>query len=308
MQVSDEEWVRIWDPLIRVLHWVLVIGFYFWCSNQFVIQRALGAKSLDHGRWGSLFAGLLKLPNLFLLILPGVMATALYPDLDNPDKVFPLLAFDLLPVGLRGLILAALAAAIFSSLEAILNSASTLFTMDFVRTLRPGVRDRTLVWTGRGATLGFMVLAAVWAPQITRFPTLWQYLQSVLAYVTPSVVVVFLGGIFWARGTRQGAMAALGLGIPLGVAAWVLNEVMAVWDIQYLYASGIMLGLAAILFVAVSLATPRPDPEQARDATWRPALWREEGQELAGKPWYANYRLQSAGLLAITALIVVWWW
>lgn len=287
---------------------VLVIGFYFWCSNQFVIQRALGAKSLDHGRWGSLFAGLLKIPNLFLLILPGVMAAALYPDLDNPDRVFPLLAFDLLPVGLRGLILAALAAAIFSSLEAILNSASTLFTMDFVRTARPRTADRTLVWTGRAATLGFMVLAAVWAPQITRFPTLWQYLQSVLAYVTPSVVVVFVGGIFWARGNRQGAMAALLGGIPLGVAGWLANEVLGVWDLQFLYASGVMLGLAALLFVAVSLATAPPPAERTGDATWTPALWREEGRALAGKPWYANYRVQSAGLLALTAAVVAWWW
>ena len=146
---------------------MLVIGFYFWCTNQFVIQRALAARSLADGRKGALFAGLLKLPNLFLLILPGVIAVALYPDLENPDSVFPVMTFDLLPIGLRGLMLAALAAAIFSSLEAILNSASTLFTMDFVKTLRPSTSDRA--WYGQGASrpLSFMVLAAVWAPQIT---------------------------------------------------------------------------------------------------------------------------------------------
>ena len=84
---------------------MLIIGIYFWCTNQFVIQRAIAAKSLDHGRWGALFAGLLKLPNLFILVLVGMMATTLYPEFDNPDSVFPTLAFDLLPIGFRGLLL-----------------------------------------------------------------------------------------------------------------------------------------------------------------------------------------------------------
>ncbi|MBW1874620.1 MAG: sodium/solute symporter, partial [Deltaproteobacteria bacterium] len=93
---------------------VFIVGMYFWCTNQFIIQRALGAQTLDDGRWGALLAGLLKLPNLFILILPGVLATVLYPDLDNPDLVFPMLAFDLLPIGLRGFMLAVLAAAMLS--------------------------------------------------------------------------------------------------------------------------------------------------------------------------------------------------
>lgn len=295
-------------PWPGLLSGVLIIGIYFWCSNQFVIQRALGAKSLDHGRWGSLFAGLLKLPNLFLLILPGVMATALYPDLDNPDRVFPTLAFDLLPVGVRGLILAALAAAIFSSLEAILNSASTLFTMDFVRSLRPKTSDSALVWTGRGATLAFMVLSALWAPQITQFPTLWQYLQSILAYVTPAVVTVFLLGIFWPRGNRQGAMATLMIGVPLGVVGWVLNEIFAVVRLQFLYASGLMLLASAVIFVVGSLLTAPPPKDRVEGNTWQRTLWQRETEVLAEQPWYTNYRIHAAVLLAITALLVLLWW
>jgi SSS family solute:Na+ symporter len=128
-----------------------------------------------------LLAGLLKLPNLFILILPGVMARTIYSDLDNPDLVFPLLAFDLLPIGLRGLMLAALAAAILSSLESIFNSAATLFTMDFIKHFNIRWSEAALVRTGKAATIGFMVLSALWAPQIARFPSLWQYLQSVLS-------------------------------------------------------------------------------------------------------------------------------
>lgn len=299
------------DPLMPwpgLFTGVLVIGFYFWCTNQFVIQRALGARSLDHGRWGSLFAGLLKLPNLFLLILPGVMATALYPDLENPDMVFPTLAFDLLPVGFRGLILAALAAAIFSSLEAILNSTATLFTMDFVRGLRPELQDRTLVWTGRAATLGFMVLAAAWAPQIAEFPTLWQYLQSILAYVTPPVVAVFLLGLFWPRGNRQGALVTLGAGIPLGVISWLANEVFAVVEIQYLYAAGIMLLISTGLFLLASLLSAPPEAQRRECCTWNLRQWREEYASLRERPWYADYRWLALGLTILTAAVVGWWW
>jgi SSS family solute:Na+ symporter len=299
------------DPVLPwpgILSGVLVVGIYFWCTNQFVIQRALGARSLDHGRWGALLAGALKLPNLFILILPGVMAVVLYPDLDRPDMVFPLLAFDLLPVGLRGFMLAALAAAILSSLEAILNSASTLFTMDFVRDRRPDMDDRALVRTGRVATIMFMLMAAGWAPQIARFPTLWQYLQSILSYVTPPVVAVFLGGIFWSGGTRQGAFWTLAGGIPLGMVGWVGNEILGWSSIQYLYASGIMLALGLTIFVGVSLVTPRPDPARVAVLRWRRTVPTPGAPERAIPSWYADYRVLSVALLAVTALVVGWWW
>jgi len=287
---------------------VLVVGLYFWCTNQFMIQRALGARSLDHGRWGAIFAGALKLPNLFILILPGVMATVLYPQLERPDLVFPTLAFDLLPIGLRGLVLAALAAAILSSLESIYNSASTLFTFDFAARMRPGLSDAQLVRTGRWATVAFMVLSAVWAPQISRFPTLWQYLQSVLSYVTPPVVAVFLLGMLWRRATASAAAVTLGFGLPLGLAGWVFNEIAGVFSIQYLYASGVMFAFSCALMVGVSLVT-RPTGRVRLDATvWSKALWRKDRQGLRGAPWYRNWLVLSALLLAATAVVVVWWW
>ena len=220
------------DPVLPwpgIITGVLIVGLYFWCTNQFIIQRALGARSLEHGRRGALLAGLLKLPNLFILILPGVMARMIYPHLKTPDLVFPTLAFDLLPNGLRGLMLAALAAAILSSLESIFNSAATLFTMDFVKHFRPHLSEAVLVRTGMAATIGFMILSALWAPQIARFPSLWQYLQSILAYITPPVVVVFILGIFWRRGTAAAATATLAVGIPSGVLGWIFNEVAAWW-------------------------------------------------------------------------------
>jgi SSS family solute:Na+ symporter len=302
-------------PWPGVFSGVLVVGIYFWCTNQFVIQRALGARSLDHGRWGALLAGALKLPNLFILILPGVAAVVLYPGLERPDMVFPLLAFDLLPIGLRGLMLAALAAAILSSLEAILNSASTLFTMDFVKDAWPQISEKGLVRTGQIATLAFMLLSALWAPQITHFPNLWQYLQSILSYVTPPVVAVFLGGIFWSRGTAAAGFWTLTAGILVGVMGWVGNEILGLMDVQFLYASGVMFGLSSVLFVTVSWLTPPPETSRLEGLVWRRS-GRDEtaprpgtGETLATKtPWYVDYRILSLALLLVSGAVVAWWW
>jgi len=299
------------DPVLPwpgVITGVFIVGLYFWCTNQFIIQRALGARNLDHGRRGSLLAGLLKLPNLFILILPGVMARMLYPDLDNPDLVFPLLAFDLLPIGLRGLMLAALAAAILSSLESIFNSAATLFTMDFVLHFRPRTSESALVSIGRVATLGFMLLSVLWAPQISRFPSLWQYLQSILSYITPPVVVVFMLGIFWHRGTATAAEVTLTIGIPLGVIGWMLNEIVLVFQIQFLYACGLMTLVSILIYVSTSLVTKKPSPEQIVSLTWNYDFWRSESKQLRKLPWYRDYRIQSAGLLVTALAIVAIWW
>jgi SSS family solute:Na+ symporter len=303
----------IQPPSDAVLPWpgiftgVLIVGIYFWCTNQFIIQRALGARSLEHGRRGSLLAGLLKLPNLFILILPGVMAQTFYNDLNNPDMVFPLLAFDLLPIGLRGLMLAALAAAILSSLESIFNSAATLFTMDFVKHFHPRLSESILVKTGKAATIVFMFLSAIWAPQIARFPSLWQYLQSILSYITPPVVVLFILGIFWQRGTAAAATITLAVGIPIGLLGWVLNEIVKVYQIQFLYACGLMTLISGLIFTGTSLVTTKPSKRQVTPLTWSRTFWRLESEQLEDLAWYRNYRYQSVGLLTIAIVIVLNW-
>ncbi len=287
---------------------VLIIGIYFWTTNQLIVQRTLGAKNLNHGRWGSLFAGFLKLPILFIMVLPGTMAIVLYPDLANPDLAFPTLAFDLLPVGLRGVILAALVAAITSSVDSVLNSASTLVTMDYVKTFRPDTSDRTLVFIGRVTTAIVMTVAIFWAPQIQRFPTLWQYFQSVLAYAVPPIVVVFLVGISWMRGTRHGAFWTLAIMVPTGLVFFVLNEILGVFTIQFLYASGISFLLSIIVYVGISLVTEPEPAERIEDLVWKPKLWKQETKDLQDVPWYLNYRYQSIALLVLTAIIVGSFW
>lgn len=291
-------------PWPGLLTGVLLIGLYYWTSNQFVVQRTLGARNLDHGRWGSLMAGAMKLPILFLMILPGAAAVVLYPNLENPDQAFSLLAFDLLPVGLRGMILAALIAAITSTVDSILNSVSTLVTMDFVQRFRPQTSEQGLVRVGRIVTLLATVVVCIWAPQIINFTSIIGYLQSALSYVTPPIIAVFLGGILWVRANRHGAFWTLATAVPLGAVFFILNEVMGVFSIQFLYAAGISFVASVLLLVGISLATTPPPREQVEELMWSPEFWRAESRELRGKPLYANYRFLSVCLVVSTAIIV----
>lgn len=285
---------------------VLLNGLYYWTTNQLVVQRSLGARNLNHGRWGAIFAGFMKLTFLFLFILPGTFAIGLYPNLDNPDLVFPTLAFDLLPIGLRGLMLAALIAAVTSTVDSILNSASTLVTMDFVQNFRPQTSQAALVNIGRLTTVGALIIACIWAPTLASFESLYGYLQSVLAYVVPPVVAVFLFGIMWTRINGLAAFTTLITMIPLGVLFFILNEVMPdSAPIQFLYAAGISFGVSAVLLVGISFLTGGPqDPERVREVTWSPQYWREETEELRGMPLWKNYRLWAVALLISTAIIV----
>jgi solute:Na+ symporter, SSS family len=308
---GDEKMSLILPPDNPDLPWpglitgVLVIGLYYWTTNQLVVQRTLGAKSLDHGRWGALLAGFIKLAFLFLFILPGVMALSLYPNLDDPDTVFPTLVFDLLPIGVRGLILAAVVAAITSTVDSILNSASTIVTMDFVKTFRPGTSQRGLVFVGRIATVVALVVAIAWAPTIGQFDTLYQYLQSILSYLVPPVVAVFLTGILWKRTTGTAAFLTLVIMQPLGVVGFVLIEVMGTLPLQFLYAAGVSLALSLLLLVGISLAGDAPGREKTDELTWERRYWREESESLRGTPVWANYRVLTGVMLALTAVIVV---
>ncbi|MGB3829919.1 MAG: sodium:solute symporter [Ornithinimicrobium sp.] len=294
-------------PWPGLLTGVLVIGLYYWTTNQLVVQRTLGARSLDHGRWGALLAGFIKLSFLFLFIFPGVMAITLYPNLENPDTVFPTLVFDLIPVGVRGLILAAVIAAITSTVDSILNSASTIVTMDFVKTLRPDTSDAALVAIGRIATVVALVVAIVWAPFIAQFDTLYGYLQSVLSFLVPPVVAVFLLGIAWKRVNAPAAFYTLSILQPLGVVAFWFTQVRPEEPtIQFLYAAGIGFALAVVMLIGISILGPTPDLEKTDELTWKSKYWREESESLKGTPIWANYRLLTVLMLLITVALVVW--
>jgi len=295
-------------PWLGLLTGVPLLGFYFWCTNQFMVQRVLSAKNLNHGRWGSLFAGFLKLPVLFIMVLPGIMAIMLYPDLPKPDLVYPTLMFDLLPAGLLGLVLAGFIAALMSQIDSTLNSASTLVTMDFIHKIKPQLDGKQLMKTGRWVTFIFMILAALWAPQIENFGSLFKYLQKVLSYSVPPVVAMFILGIFWKRANSQGAFVSLITGVIAGAIFFVFNEFLGYTSVHFLYIAPILFVICIIAMIIGSLLSSAPDAEKTAAFTWSRKFFNEESKELREVPWYQNYRIQSVILVIMAAILVISFW
>jgi SSS family solute:Na+ symporter len=163
---------------------------------------------------------------LFLIVLPGTCALLLFPKLPRADMVYPKLILNLLPPGLVGLVVAGFVAATMVSIASMLNSASTLLTIDVIRQFKPGLSNSSLVRAGRWTTAGLLVVAVAWAPQLNLFPSLWQYLQGVLAYAVPPVVAVFLAGMFWRGANADGAVAAMIAGSICGFIFFLLNGVL----------------------------------------------------------------------------------
>lgn len=298
---ADDDFLP-WPGIFTGAIW---LGFYVWVSNHVVVQRVLAAKNLDHGRWGALFAGMMQLPLLVLLIFPGILARDVFPDLDSPDLAWPSLVFEFIPIGLRGLVVAALIAALMSTLDSVLNGAASLVINDFVRPHGTDFSERGLLRLSRIVVGVLMVVAALWAPVIMQFDTIVEYFQSFLGYATMPIVTVLLGGIFWRRASAAGAFWTLMVVTPLGLVGFVVGELLALHSVQFLYATGIMLVISVLTFVAVSLATEAPDPDSITDVVFDRRTWGRESAELRRKPWYQNYRYLSAGLAALTVAVVV---
>lgn len=295
-------------PWLGLLTGVPLLGFYYWGTNQFMVQRTLSARNIHHGRLGALFAGFLKLPVIFLMVLPGTMARVIFPDLTNPDMVYPKLMLEMLPTGLLGLVLAGFLAALMSQIDSTLNSASTLVTMDFVKRFRPKTDTRTLMWVGRGVTVFFMLFAIIWAPQIEKFQSLWDYLQQVLAYLTPPVVAVYILGIFWKGATPSGAFISLMSGLAISIFMLLYNSAPWMPQIHFLYVAFILFVISVVILWISSKFTKPASEEQLNEYTWDPETYRKETEELRGLPWYSNYRVISGILIICTAIIVLIFW
>ena len=291
-------------PWLGTLIGVPVLGFYYWGLNQYIIQRVLGAKDLDNARWGAILGGALKLLPLFIMVLPGAFAFTLFPNLENPDLVFPTLVTELLPVGIVGLVLAGLIAAIMSTVDSTLNSASTLITIDFIQPSRPNLTPKEVGRIGRIATVVLMLVAAAWAPMIREFPGLWSYIQQVLSYLVPPVVAIFLLGVFWPRMNATGAFVTLLGGHALSLGAFLL-KLNGFIDIHFTILAGILTVLCCGLFVAASYAMGEiPSMEKLEGFTWKHRE-RAPKREMA---WYKSYRIQSVIVLGLTVVMIIAFW
>jgi SSS family solute:Na+ symporter len=247
-----------------------ILGIWYWCTDQVIVQRVLGAKSEEDARGGALLCGVLKILPVFVLVLPGLIARALYPDITG-DEAYPALVVRLLPPGLVGLMVAALLAALMSSLAATFNSASTLITFDVYKKMNPAASEARLVTVGRVFTVVMVGLGILWVPFISYLSTeVYIYLQSVQAYVSPPIAAVFLFGVFWPRANRYGAIVALATGAVLGSARFILELnrdgalaqtglVAPFVTMNFLHFAIVLFVVSSVLLVLVSLAT-QPEP------------------------------------------------
>ncbi|MGF1475289.1 MAG: sodium:solute symporter [Geminicoccaceae bacterium] len=283
---------------------VFFLGFWYWVTNQYIVQRVLGARSVRDAQWGSIMAGFLKIIPLFTMVIPGVMAIRLFPDLPNPDMVFPTLVTEVLPVGITGLVLAGLVAAIMSSVDSTLNSASTLVVHDFVEPRHPEFKPERIGFYGRVTTIILMIIAILWAPMISNFGGLWSYLQQAFSILVPPIAAIFLIGAFWKRGNGDGAFTALRGGHAVGLVVFAFTQ-LGYWPVHFTINVGVMTAVSAAIFVVVSLRTAPPDAEQVAQTTWRPEM-AAEGTE--GLPWYKDYRYQSVLLLVAMAWVLIGFW
>ena len=222
-------------PWLGMLFCAPIIGLWYWCTDQYIVQRTLIAPNETQARRGSIAAAFFKLTPVFIFIIPGIICYALavsgkIPALqrtildasgavirDNAQQAFPLMVANVLPVGLRGIVVAGLLAALMSSLAGAFNACATLFTIDFYARLRPQTSQERLVWVGRFATAVMVLIGILWIPVIRGGKGLYDYLQGMQAYLAPPIFVVFFFGVFWKRLNAKGCMAALITGFAMGI-------------------------------------------------------------------------------------------
>ncbi len=261
---------------------VVILGIWYWCTDQVIVQRALGARNLAESRSAAIMCGFLKVLPLFIFVLPGLIAMALWKSelANDPDMAYPLIVTRLLPRGLAGLMIAAMLAALMSSLSSVFNSCSTLITMDVYRKFNPVASEKKLVFVGRITTAAVVVISIIWIPMI-RFLSnqVYQYLQSIQSYIGAPVTAVFLMGILWKRATGKAALTTLIIGFVLGAARFATDILskMGYTDFgpfniltgfAFLNYSVIMFVVCVALMIILSFLTPRPPDEKIAGLTF----------------------------------------
>ena len=299
-------------PWLGAIVGIPILGLFFWGNNQQLVQRVLTAKSIDEGRKGVLMVGFLTVLTLFVIIIPGIMAIKLFPDLPKPDMVYPNLIMELLPNVLIGFMMAAMVAALTSSLSGLLNSVATLFTMDFYDKFAPNSTSKKKVRVGKMASLTVLIIAVMWAPQIGKqFGTLLKYYQEMLSIMAPPIVAAFVLGIFWKRTNASGAFSGLIAGIILGVVniIYSVNVGHSIFgDIHFLLTVPYYFVWSLIVMVIVSLMTKKPPLHKIEGLTFSLADYKEETIGLKQIPIYKSYRFWSYLLLVFCLITLIMYW
>ncbi len=320
-RVSRLAWYFNGDfPWLGMLFCAPIIGLWYWCTDQYIVQRALGAPNETVARRGSIFAAFLKLFPVYLFLIPGLICYALAKSGKVPElaaligpggqaipaasnAAFPMMVQYLLPPGIRGIVVAGLLSALMGSLAGVFNACSTLFTVDLYEKWKPGRSQSQIVRTGRIATVMMVVIAAAWIPVIKNAQGLYTYLQSVQGYLAPPIFVVFFFGVFFKRLNAQGALWAMIVGFVLGLFRMAVDTPVTLglagfekgypagsflWivnNIYFQYFSVLITVVSAIVMVGVSYLTPAPDYASIQSLTFGTATAEDRRRTRASWSW-----------------------
>ncbi len=329
---TNADQFALWRPLsdpnfpwLGVMIASPIIGIWYWCTDQYIVQRTLAAKDLATARRGALFGGLLKVWPVLIFLVPGLIGWALHQkgllalpmkmvdgvSVIDGDTVFPTLVTTLLPSGIRGLIVACLLAALMSSLASLFNSSASLFTVDIYEKLRPGRSEKHLLTVGRVATTVVVLAGILWIPvmKVISGGGLYQYLQSVQGYLAPPITAVFLLGLFWKRLNARGAVWALGGGFVLGMLKLTCQAffgtgkienpafLAAIGDFNFLYATGVLFIISALLMIVGSLTSEAPPAEKTEGLTYR-SIRALHGEEIS-RSWDLGNKLMATAIVVL---------
>lgn len=289
-------------PWLGLIVGMPILGMYFWANNQTLVQRVLSAKSVDEGRKGIMLNGFLTMLTLFIIAIPGLIARGLFPGLEKPDMVYPTMVINLMPIGLLAIILAALLSALTSALSAILNSTSTLFTMDFYSQFDKKADSKKLVMVGKIAALVVIIIAALWAPQIGRFGSLLKYYQEMLSYISPPIVAAFLLGIFSKRVNGNGVFVGLISGLAIAVLMLFFKSHIF-GDLHFLLIVPFILAISVLIMYLTSLFFATPAADKLENTTFSYKDLVAEFAKFKTEAWYKNYLSWAIILLVLSTAI-----
>ena len=319
-------------PWLGALIGSAVIGFWYWCTDQFIVQRVLSGKDEREARRGTIFGAYLKLLPVFLFLIPGMIAFALHTrgievngevfKLSTPDAAFPVLVAKLLPAGVKGLIVCGILAALMSSLASLFNSSAALFTIDFYQRYKPDTDPKKLVRIGQAATVVIVILGVLWIPVMRSIgDVLYNYLQDVQSVLAPGIAAAFLMGVCWKRATAKGGMWGLIAGLVIGItrlcskiyysnaAELPGNQNWFKWmfyDSNWLFFCGWMLVFCILVVVVVSLLTKAPEEEKIRGLVFGTSPAERKAATRAS--WNAWDVIHTVIILGITVAFYWYFW
>ena len=304
--------------MLSILLGYPILGIWYWCSDQTIVQKTLAAKDMRNAQLGAVFAGALKILPLFFMVLPGVIGYVIFKDkITDPNHTLQVMIQELLPTGLKGLFAAGLLAAVMSTVQSALNSTATVTAEDIVRHIRPDTEDKTLVLIGRITAVVVIILAILWSPYGDRFATIFEAINKIPMMFAPAVTTVFIFGVFWSRGTKQAAVATFVFGLVVGVAYFIVDLpvvsinslfmadgsqrlIADIVGVPFMLAGFILFCMCTVVYVITSLMTPAPTKEELAAIHWEPPL-----KIITQTPYQGitDPRLISASLFAIMLVL-----